>query len=471
MSLLSIPARIAPGLIKSAESLVLASSNPLLRAVGQSIVQAERFPNHDGYAWGVMAQDVALSWGSKLFTLKSPTDFFEVTCNEAMENSVLYFGIPLMGNVILRKGLSLIAGLQADEIRQPLHQIVQMAKPMQAKVLASRAALIIGAVGAMSLGAEYAMPFIKNLLTLKLFKKSSYTNILNLSPDQANSKKQAEAVEKKAWHRIRIAGLMGLASLATAASLALIARSGKADLLLKPLLNFVKFADFNVNLQSNKLSMSQVQMGAFMAAAFVSYCDAARETIERKEIAGRLGVVLPALLFGDQILTTLFNIPKNLPAQLVHVDPVTMKRTLKGLFETSATLLKTMAPEKALEEIQPLLMAHLKQIALPKVLSVVFAGILMNVVARAFSQYNFNQQEKAKQAALSVPSSDGTSNDSGKSTPSMPLQSYAPMPVMPSAQGFFQNGSAGYMPVFQPAFFQGSTAWAVRNPNPPIYWA
>ena len=149
-------------------------------------------------------QDVATNWVPKVVFTRSLADFTEMTFLEYTESALFYFAPALLGGLLhkaftkfapknLKKEISKNVTKSAEEILADKN----LAKSGIGKRALSIKAGIVLACVAIPAG-EFALSFAKNLLTLKLFKKSDFSNIANLNKgEQKESTEQQQKVKNK----------------------------------------------------------------------------------------------------------------------------------------------------------------------------------------------------------------------------------------------------------------------------------
>ncbi len=84
------------------------------------------------------------------------------------------------------------------------------------------------AVSALSIPlAEYALSYVKNLFTLKMFKQADFNNIANLNKEKVEKNEHQEKVRSSAKNHIKLAGGLFAGCLAFAALLATKGKNSK----------------------------------------------------------------------------------------------------------------------------------------------------------------------------------------------------------------------------------------------------
>ena len=238
-------------------------------------------------------QDTVVAWIPKMLVSRSGTERFEISFLEFVESAYNYFAPPVLGEKGFKPLLSAVSGtkIPAKYLTTPMAKVP---KHLYSKVLSLRAGIILSSVFIINIAGNYGLHFVKNLLTDKIFKKNRFSDIINLS-STPHIQQQESAVAKKAKNRIKLslaisAGLLGVSIL-----LARFGRNMKA--LQKPLDTFVRFFDFDYHANGGfGLSRNQLRFALFPINIF-GYIDAARDYLERVEVACRTIVVGGYLCF------------------------------------------------------------------------------------------------------------------------------------------------------------------------------
>jgi len=266
-----------------------------------------------GLSHTVAAQHILMSWLPKAVFSRSKAEIVELTILDVIETFLVYYAIPLTAGLMffpalrhLTKGKS---GAMAD-LAKPVQVLVRDLKDTNPaklrRLLSTKAAAVL--MGMVAGGAvwEYALTFFKNAITLKAFKKDSFSSIANLSKEKTVDTENSR-VMKRAKQRIATALGIGAATVVLGGLLGTVGHNAKW---LQPgLERFLKVFDFRygINPKTGKhvVGLSDNLNRFFIANAFVAYIDSARDGLERFEIISRLSVVLSYLAFGNGIVDRL----------------------------------------------------------------------------------------------------------------------------------------------------------------------
>lgn len=300
----------------------------LINNLPKSIRPAAKFVRHQEQASGLSTsrfiQDVTTCLIPKAVFSRSLADLTENTFLETSEETLIYFVPTLLGEKIARKAFS--KNLEPNlkkEIATTGVELVEKAKKNNLvkqnnkKTLPVKAAIALTAM-AIPL-TEYSLNYIKNLMTLKIFKKSDFRNIASLENTQEDKLHQ-EKVKKSAEKNIKFAaglyaGCLGLATL--------LATKGKNSKILQNISELIvapgtklfnkspKIKDFvnkyfcmDFNSHNGKLCLSKGQLTTCVlvggAGYFGASADRGKENL--KETATRFPLVALYVITGSEFV-------------------------------------------------------------------------------------------------------------------------------------------------------------------------
>ena len=300
----------------------------LINTLPKPIRPAARFVRHQEQASGLSTsrfiQDVSTCLIPKAVFSRSLADLSENTFLETSEETLMYFVPAILGQKIARnifsKGMS---NELKKEVATTGVELLEKAKtnPIvksnNKKILPVKAAIALAAM-AIPL-TEFSLNYIKNLMTLKVFKKSDFKNIASLENNKENNIQQ-EKVKKSAKKHIGLAagiyaGCIGLA--------ALLATRGKNSKLLQKISEFItapgtklfknnpkaknfvnKYFNMDFNNQNGKLVLSKGQLTTSVLVGGCGYfgasADRGKENL--KETATRFPIVGLYVITGSELV-------------------------------------------------------------------------------------------------------------------------------------------------------------------------
>ncbi len=296
------------------------NNSNIINRLPKVIQPAARFVRHQEQAAGLstsrFVQDVTTCLIPKVVFSRSLADLSENTFLEVSEEALIYFVPAILGEKIARNIFSrkLPNNLKA-EVATPA---VEMLKKKNSKeILPVKAAIALTAM-AIPL-TEFCLNYIKNLMTLKVFKKSDFKNIASLEKSEENTEHQKK-VEKSAKRHIGAAaslyaGCLGLA--------ALIASKGKNSKVLQKVSQFVlapgsamfkknnkaknffnKYFSMDFNNQNGRLVLSKGQLTNCVLIGGLGYFGASSDRGKEnlKETATRFPLVGLYVITGSELV-------------------------------------------------------------------------------------------------------------------------------------------------------------------------
>ena len=218
------------------------TSKILIDTLPKPLRPAARFIRHQEQASGLstsrFVQDVSTCLIPKAVFSRSIADLSENTFLETSEEALIYFVPAILGQKVARNIFSkelpnhlkkdvATTGVELLEKKNPLTKLNNK------KVLPVKAAIALTAM-AIPL-TEFSLNYIKNLMTLKVFKKSDFKNIASLE-DNKEDKEQQERVKNSAKKHIGFAAGLYAGCLALAG---LLATKGKNSKILQHISEFI----------------------------------------------------------------------------------------------------------------------------------------------------------------------------------------------------------------------------------------
>lgn len=300
----------------------------LINTLPKYLKSAAKFVKHKEEASGLSTsrfiQDFTVCMVPKATFSRSIADLSENVFLEGAEETLIYFAPAILGQKIARKIFS--KGLP-DKLKQDvaITGVELLEKAKTDKAIKEKNKQIIPVKAGISLAAmaipltEYTLNYIKNLMTLKVFKKSDFKNIASLENNNED-KQQQERVEKSAKKHIKLAaGLyafcLGLAGL--------LATKGKNSKILQQISEFIvapgsklfknsekaknfvnKYFCMDFNSQDGKLVLSKGQLTTCVLVGGAGYFGASADRgIENlKETATRFPLVALYVITGSELV-------------------------------------------------------------------------------------------------------------------------------------------------------------------------
>lgn len=299
------------------------NNNNIINSLPRSIRPAAKFVRHQEQAAGLSTsrfiQDVTTCLIPKAVFSRSKADLAENAFLEISEETLIYFVPAILGQKIARNIFSknLPEKIKEKVATTGVELIKKGDKKTNKEILPVKAAIALTAM-AIPL-TEFSLNYIKNLMTLKIFKKSDFKNIASLE-NQQEDKTQQEKVEKSAKKHIGLAaslyaGCLGLAGL--------LATRGKNSKALQKVSEFVvapgstlfkknqkaknffnKYFSMDFNNQNGKLVLSKGQLTNCVLIGGLGYfgasADRGKENL--KETATRFPLVALYVITGSELV-------------------------------------------------------------------------------------------------------------------------------------------------------------------------
>ncbi len=294
----------------------------LINTLPKGLKPAARFVRHQEQASGLSTsrfiQDVSTCLIPKAVFSRSLADLTENTFLETSEETLIYLVPALLGEKVARKVFS--RGLDNNlkkEVATTGVELVNKGGKNNKQVLPVKAAIALAAM-AIPL-TEFSLNYIKNLMTLKLFKKSDFKNIASLENNQEDKAHQ-EKVKKSAKKHIALAGSLYAGCLGLAG---LLATRGKNSKMLQKVSEFIvapgnklfknqpkaknfvnKYFCMDFASQNGKLCLSKGQLTTCVlvggAGYFGASADRGKENL--KETATRFPLVALYVITGSELV-------------------------------------------------------------------------------------------------------------------------------------------------------------------------
>lgn len=238
-------------------------------------------------------------WVPKLPLLRSKTQFFEETFLEFVEDAAFYFTIPLSAFGLTRllqskrlQSILLPPGGDYTNLVDKLGESVSTNSTPQ--LLATRMGVLVSAVS-IAAGFEYMVQHAKNVITANVLKTKNFAAVAGLEAPQQQAVNGEEDPVAKAKRRLIQVAALTVAGIFT--GLALPRLLMKSPTALKKAEALSKWIYWG-----NNFDLSKPLLMLLTLVAGVSYLDAARDSLERKETGTRWVVSFLYMLFGKEVI-------------------------------------------------------------------------------------------------------------------------------------------------------------------------
>lgn len=382
---------------------ILNHSSPMQGAVGKMVAMRE---GTQGLSHTTFLQDTAVGLLPKSAVSRSKTELAETTFLELLESGLVYYIMPLAGSGLFKRLFHKAAGSGKAGFSHLNVPVDRIPKAELARVLPVRAGIILSTLGAALFGGEYVINYGKNLMTTSVFKQDRFSDVVNLSEgtvtETGNSPVARKAKERIGQALLATAGILG-------GSLVLARFGGRIPKLQGPLRKLVKTFDFNIDGKGG-YHLGRNQLLAFMGLSVPAYLDAARDGLERMEVASRLALILPYLAFGQGFLE------KGLSKLMGRKFPEIVNETggIKSLKDLMAEAAERAAQkvgngnesallkQTVLEMRRPLLGKNLL-FGIPLAVGILGTGLGVSLMNRCWTAYRFKKQSRVSVSLPSAP--------------------------------------------------------------------
>ncbi|MBY0404667.1 MAG: hypothetical protein K2X66_12260, partial [Cyanobacteria bacterium] len=239
-------------------------------------------------------------WAPKMPFVRSKTQFFEDTFLEFVEDAAFYFTVPLAGQYLLAPIFNKLVGLtEKDGVQAIGTSVRNLGATASKELIAAKSGTLLGAL-ALAGGFEYMIQHAKNVITARHFKTKNFTAVAGLEkPTESTTHNEEDPVQKAKRRLFQVGTVVAALS---GASLILPFAIKSSPTLVKVAKNILHHIDFS---SKSTFDLTKPILAVLIATGVVSYIDAARDSLERKETATRLLFVVPYLLFGKDIAANL----------------------------------------------------------------------------------------------------------------------------------------------------------------------
>lgn len=397
------------------------NNNNMINRLPSSIRPAAKFVRHQEQAAGLstsrFVQDLTTCLIPKVVFSRSKEDLAENTFLEVSEETLIYFVPAILGEKVARKVFSknLNPELKNKVAKTGVELLKENKGGVNKQVLPVKAAIALAAM-AIPL-TEFSLNYIKNLMTLKVFKKSDFKNIASLEKKEEDKAHQ-QKVEKSAKKHIGIAaglyaGCLGLA--------ALLATKGKNSKALQKVSEFVvapgnklfgknekaknfvnKYFSMDFNNQNGKLVLSKGQLTNCVLIGGLGYFGASSDRGKEnlKETATRFPLVALYVITGSELVEKGF---KKLLRKTGKCKDLIAKDLSVPKFDELGNLAKRLAKERKSgfdKEYTSLAKQKILISGLPYVFSIGVMGFFVAGMTNYFTRQRYKNAQK-KQTTVS----------------------------------------------------------------------
>lgn len=363
-------------------------------------------------------QDTATGLVPKAIFSRSKADLVETVFLELSESALVYYGPGILGEGILRKiyGAKLPEELK-KKLSTPATKLLKNPSSENKKLLPVKAAISLS--GLLIPLTEFTLNYIKNLMTLKMFKQGDFNDIAKLDKKKKINTAKNKEVEKSAKKHIASAGLAFFGCLATSLLLLKKGENSKvlqnlSELILAPgnkLFKNQKMKDFTNKYftadfadNAGKLTMSKGQLTSCVLIGAAGYLRAAKDRGKQNflEVLFRYPLVGFYTICGSELLEKGFKkllVKSGKCKEIIGQDLQVPQ--LKDLPEFAARLQKEQGGKY--DEIYKKLLKQKTLISTaPLLFGIGVMGFFVAGVSKFFTQYRYNKEHEKEKSVTPV---------------------------------------------------------------------
>lgn len=386
-------------------NLINTLSTPL--RVASNLISAQE--RTSGLSHTRFVQDTSTNLVPKATFARSKADLVENSFLEITESLLVYYAPILLGEKVFRKIYS--KNLAQDEKKLVSTQAVDLLKQKNInnkKLMPVKAAIALSCL--LIPLAEFSLNFVKNLLTLKVFKQADFDNIANLKKEKNETQLHQEKVKNSAFKNIKKAAGVFAASVVGSILLAKKGRNSKtlqsiSELILAPGSKIFKNdkikADFtnkyfSLDFADNKgkLALSKGQLTSCVLIGGAGYFGAAKDRGEQnyKETLYRFPLVGFYIITGGDLLERGFKLALK---KANKCKDIIGKNLEVPKFEQLPELAKKLSVQKGTRieaEFKTLARQKTMITGVPFLFGLGFMGFFVAGASNMFTKYRFNKK-------------------------------------------------------------------------------
>jgi hypothetical protein len=246
--------------------------------------------------------DILGVWVPKIPLTRSKTQFWEDAFLEWVENVAFYFVVPFGAPVVTEaiKKLNGLGHLATKDVGSSRSELAKRGiTELSRDLLGVKAGAVLGVV-TMAGCWEYLVQFGKNVMSAEGFGTKNFAAVAGLesakSTAQNGEMDPVTKAKRRAW---QVGGIL-LGGLTLAAAMPKLVRN--SSLIESAAKSVLKYLNFGSNEKKELyFDLTKPLLATFAGIGAVSYIDAARDHLERKETAFRLALVIPYMLAGKEL--------------------------------------------------------------------------------------------------------------------------------------------------------------------------
>lgn len=356
-------------------------------------------------------QDSVTGLLPKAIFARSKADLAENCFLELAESALVYYGPGITGEGIFRKLYSKnLPDKLKEKIATPAVELLKENSIDNKKIIPIKAAIALSSLSIPIV--EYSLNYIKNLLTLKMFKQGDFNDIAKLDKNKSINTEKNKEVEKSA--KKHILGAEAAFGVCLGLS-ALLYKKGENSKTLQNFSEFIlapgnklknqKLKDFankymSVDFADNngKLTMSKGQLASCVTIGALGYFGAAKDRGKQNflEVLFRMPIVGFYIICGNELLEKGF---KKMLVKSGKCKETIGKNLEVPTLKDLTSLAKKIQAEKGgnYSDIYKKLLKQKTLISgVPFLFGIGVMGFFVAAVSRYFTQYRYDKEKAIK---------------------------------------------------------------------------
>ncbi len=385
----------------------------LINTLSQPLKTAAKFVNHNEQASGLSTsrfiQDTSTCLLPKAVFARSKADLAENTFLELSESGLVYFAPILVGNAAKHLYTRNLSKESQKLVTESASKLIGQNNALSKKVLPVKAAIALSAL--LIPLTEFTLNYIKNIMTLKVFKKGDFNNIANLENKQEDKQTQ-EKIKKNAGKNIKAAaGIFGLSAILAAVLSARGASKSKAiqhisEAILAPGTKFFKnnekaknffnkYCSIDYVSENGKLVLSKGQLTSCVVIGGAGYFGAAKDRGKQNflETLFRYPIVGFYVITGSELFEKGF---KKLLKKAGKCKETIGNKLEVPSFKELEALAENLAKKNATttqKEFSRLAKQKVLISGIPYIFSIGVMGFFVSGISNLFTKYRFTKEK------------------------------------------------------------------------------
>lgn len=380
-------------------------------------------------------QDTSILWTPKAAVSRSFLDLFEITFVEFAESAFFYYITPILAGFglswLFPKVMPKKFKIHPKLVSTPISKIAEVATKhgipinlAKSQAIPLKLGIAITSIAFGALG-NYALNFVKNIITEKGFKKNDFSSIIGYTDKKVEDTGVDSPVYKKAKNRLVWAGILTAGSILLGLGLSRFGYKIKPGGFFNKLESAAKILDFDykpiISKKTGEVSMTFFDLGPhhlkfIIPAAVWGYIDAARDKLEKVEVACRTIITGGYIAYLQPWWANAFNrrFGKSQGYRELGImkgekfnDVMTLKELQEYCHKLADTRLRTagnhtpsveMIQKEAAKLFKERLVAKSKLFFIPYLFGILGVGLTTAVMNRIWTDYRFKQTQKEEVA-------------------------------------------------------------------------